>query len=55
MSVEWGRPAAPRPSGPSPGAPAAPPSPWEQIAEAFPAWTLEPPFTVQPHGEKRGS
>jgi len=48
MSVEWGSPR----DGKAPAAQAAaPPSPWDQVADAFPAWTLEPPFTVQPRAK----
>jgi len=52
MSIEWGKPKANGPQGAAPasqsgGANATPPQ-WEKFASAFPEWTLEPPFALQP-------
>jgi hypothetical protein len=52
MSIEWGNRGDKKPS---PAQAAAPPSPWEEIAGSFPAWTLEPPFTLGPRGDKSKS
>jgi hypothetical protein len=49
MSVEWGNRGDKKSS---PAQPTAPPSPWEEIAGSFPAWTLEPPFTLAPRINK---